>query len=101
MLLDPPPPCHKPSHLLGPPPPSSVTYFMDGPQLNKKLFPNLLAHQPKQFGYQQKTKPERLWTTQWMRKNVVLAPTCYSAYERNPSSIEDEKAQDHSLAYMP
>ena len=29
----PPPPCHKLSHLLGPPPhPSSVTYFMDGPQ---------------------------------------------------------------------
>ena len=24
-------PLHKPSHLLGPPPPSSVTYFMDGP----------------------------------------------------------------------
>ena len=28
--LDPPPPCHKLSHLLGPPPPS-MTYFMDGP----------------------------------------------------------------------
>src|SRR6218665_965941 len=28
--LDPPPPCHKMSHL-GPPPPSNVTYFMKGP----------------------------------------------------------------------
>src|SRR6218665_3945303 len=26
-----PSPCFKPSHLLKPPPPSSVTYFMDGP----------------------------------------------------------------------
>ena len=31
--LYPPSPCHKLSHLLGPPPPSSVTYFMDGPQV--------------------------------------------------------------------
>ena len=33
MLLTPPLPYHKLSHLLGPPPPSSVTYFMDGPYL--------------------------------------------------------------------
>jgi len=31
QALDPPSPCHKLSHLLGPPPPSSATYFMDGP----------------------------------------------------------------------
>ena len=29
--IDPPTPCQKLSHLLGPPLPSSVTYFMDGP----------------------------------------------------------------------
>jgi len=29
--LEPPPPCHKLSHFLGPPTPSSVTYFMDDP----------------------------------------------------------------------
>ena len=37
MLLD-PSPCHKLSNLLGPPPPSSVTYFMDGPQQDKHVY---------------------------------------------------------------
>src|SRR6218665_1503166 len=39
--LDPPPPCHKLSHLLGSPPSSSVTYFMDGPlddDINSQAF---------------------------------------------------------------
>ena len=42
MLLIPPPPCHKLSHLLGPPQPSSVTYFMDGPFL-LVVDPNLFS----------------------------------------------------------
>src|SRR6218665_576493 len=43
-----PSPCHKLSHLLGPPSPSSVTYFMDGPQVDflfmKMMLPDVIGH---------------------------------------------------------
>src|SRR6218665_1148850 len=38
-----PDPCHKLSHLLGPHPPSSVTYFMDGPEGKDKATSQLLC----------------------------------------------------------
>ena len=38
-----PDPCHKLSHLLGPHPPSSVTYFMDGPEVKDKATSQLLC----------------------------------------------------------